>query len=325
MYLYITGRGHSGSTILDILLGNSSQIESVGELLAGLSRADREPCSCGATMSDCGFWREVRSRVEAEGFSWDEVCRIAETDASGRIADAGATGLWRVWRAGKADSTMAHRARVMRALARAITTISGKSHLLYSSKTPGHALLLLRYLPEARLIHLVRDPRDVLRSFLWRVRNQEHLGTRWYRLAGRNLFLYFVCIATGWTLVNLACDAMARAFPGRVVRVRFEDLCARPASELDRIGRAFGLDLAELNSKAMGQEPLVVGHNVGGNRLRHGDSVLFDPGGARARPPLPRWLEAIIIFLCGALMWGYGYRLSGGAPRPERSKVALSG
>ena len=315
MYLYITGRGHSGSTILDILLGNSSQIASVGELLAGLSRADREPCSCGVTMSDCGFWREVRSRVEAEGFPWREVCRIADTDASGRIVDAGATGLWRVWLAGRANSTMAHRARIMRALARAITTISGKSHLVYSSKTPGHALLLQRYLPEARLIHLVRDPRDVLRSYVGMVRNQDHLGMRWYRLVGRNVSLFLVYMATGWTLVNLACDEMARAFPDRVVRVRFEDLCARPANELDRIGRAFGLDLAELNSKAMGQEPLVVGHIVGGNQLRHADAVRFNPGGARARPPLPCWLEAVIILLCGPLMWRYGYR----------SKVALSG
>ena len=57
----------------------------------------------------------------------------------------------------------------------------------------------------------------------------------------------------------------------------------------------------------------MVGHNIGGNQLRHADAVRFDPGGARARPPLPRWLEAIIILLCGPLMWRYGYRLGGGA------------
>jgi hypothetical protein len=42
MYLYIVGRGHSGSMILDILLGNSSQIESVGQLLSGMRGAGRE-------------------------------------------------------------------------------------------------------------------------------------------------------------------------------------------------------------------------------------------------------------------------------------------
>jgi Sulfotransferase family len=315
MYLYIIGRGHSGSTILDILLGNSSQIESVGQLLSGMSHANREVCSCGAAMPECPFWRETRTWVEAEGIGWDEACRIE---------DLGAAGLWRVWYAGSADLSMARRARVVRALARAITASAGKPHLLDSSKTPTHGLLLLRHVPEARLIHLVRDPRYVLRSYVWQLRHEECTGIRLYRLAGGNGALFLASVAATWTVVNLVCDLMARAYQGRVVRVRFEDLCAQPASELDRIGRAFGLDLADVSSKAARQEPLVVGHNVAGNRVRHADTVRFDPGGGQGRPPVPRWLAAVIILLCGPLMWRYGYRLGGNAP-PARSRAALPG
>ena len=61
MYLYIMGRGHSGSTILDILLGNSTRIESVGELLSGLSRADHQMCSCGVMVPDCATRASVAS------------------------------------------------------------------------------------------------------------------------------------------------------------------------------------------------------------------------------------------------------------------------
>lgn len=110
-----------------------------------------------------------------------------------------------------------------------------------------------------------------------------------------------------------------------MVRVRFEDLCARPASELDRIGRAFGLDLADVSSKAAARERLMVGHNIGGNQLRRADAVRFDPGGGRARSPLPRWLAAVNLLLCGPVMWRYGYRLGRGAPRSARSKAVLSG
>jgi hypothetical protein len=314
MYLYIMGHGHSGSTILDILLGNSSQIESVGELLSGLGRNDHAICSCGARMPDCPFWSEVRWQVEADGITWDE--------ARGAPARR-AAGMWRAWQAGRADPVMARRVQITRAMARAIATVAGKPYVLDSSKTPAHGVLLLRHLPEAQVIHLVRDPRQVLRSYVWRVRTGGHF--RRFPLSARSAPVFLTCMAAKWTLVNLVCDLMARAFPGRVVRVRFEDLCARPAGELDRIGRALGLNLTDLSRKAAGQEPLAVGHNIGGNHLRHAGDVRFDPGGGRSRPPLPRWLEAVSILLCGPLMWRYGYRLGTGDPKVTRSKAMLSG
>ena len=312
MYIYIMGRGRSGSTILDILLGNSSEIESVGELLFGLSLVDREACSCGATVSDCVFWREVRSRVEAEGIAWEEACNV----------DMRAADVWRVWRAGDADPEMARRVRITRALTRGITTVAGKPHLVDAGKSPGHGLLLLRCLPETRVIHLVRDPRQVLQRNLWRVRTGSHLGSRQIALARRSALLFLTWEAAKWTVVNLISDLMGRAFPDRVVRVRFEDMCSRPSDELDRIGRTFGLDLTDLISKAQGHEPLVIGHTLSGNRLRHAGTVRFDSGGGRPQPPLPRWLEALAILLCGPMMWRYGYRLRG--ERPSGSKATVS-
>jgi hypothetical protein len=315
VYLYIMGRGRSGSTILDVLLGNSSQIESVGELLFGLSHADRDVCSCGAAVAECAFWRAVRSRVEAEGIAWEEVCGT----------DTRASRVWRVWRTGHADPAIARWARVTQALARAITSIAGKPHLIDSGKSPAHGLLLLRYLPDARVIHLVRDPRHVLQRYVWRVQSRSHLNARQLEILRHSALPLLVGEVMKWTLVNVVCDLITRAFPDRVVRVRFEDLCTQPARELDRIGAAFDLDLEELRSKAEGHEPLAIGHPLSGNRLRHAGEVRFDPGGGKAQPPLPRWLEAVSILLCGPLMRRYGYRLGSGDPEPARSKAVTSG
>src|SRR3954465_12970352 len=38
IYLYVMGRAHYGSTILDVVLGGGAAIESVGELVSGLER-----------------------------------------------------------------------------------------------------------------------------------------------------------------------------------------------------------------------------------------------------------------------------------------------
>jgi hypothetical protein len=84
--LYITGLGRSGSTILDVVLGNHPHIESVGEVtrlirtgwvsrksLRGIDpkRLRRPLCTCGKRLDVpevedaeevCPFWSRVRHR-----------------------------------------------------------------------------------------------------------------------------------------------------------------------------------------------------------------------------------------------------------------------
>ena len=305
MYLYIMGRGYSGSTILDILLGGSTRIESVGELISGLSQIDRAVCSCGAPIPECPFWREVRRRTEAEGVDWDEACRT-----SGMQRRASSL-LWRAWRARRDDPDEKRLARITAALQRAITATAGKEHLLDSSKTPARALFLLRHLPEARIIHLVRDPRSVMQSYLWRLEP----GNVGFLLYGRRRSwgrVVPLALASGiWTVGNLMCELIARLHPGRVVRVRYEDLRARPEAVLVELGRSFDLDLDDVVGRLERGESFPVGHNLGGNRIRQEGAVRFDPGKTSRRADPPRWLKALTVLLCWPLMLRYGYPLAG--------------
>src|SRR5688500_4009804 len=79
--IYIMGRGHNGSTVLDGLLGNAEEIESVGELVSGLSRYPDELVSTGEKMAESAYWQRVVSRYAeksghgpAESFAWLARC-----------------------------------------------------------------------------------------------------------------------------------------------------------------------------------------------------------------------------------------------------------
>lgn len=307
MYLYVMGRGHSGSTILDILLGGGAAVESVGELVSGLERyADAEPCACGALMRDCPFWADVRRRFEAEGHDWAELVRRsrAQTDVkrwlSTRLAAAD-------------DADRRGLAQMTEALARAVAGTSGKPHLLDSNKETARGLFLLRYVPSARVIHLVRDPRGIVQSHHWRVAGGR--GFKFMRRTYRATWtapLFLLLGAASWTVGNTLCELAGRVAPDRLLRLRYEDLRDDPAATLRLIGARFGLPVDDVVAKLAAGESFPVGHNVGGNHIRHEGAVRFDPKAEKTRPPLPGWARMVTLALCWPLMRRYGYGAEAG-------------
>ena len=81
--LYITSRGHSGSTLLSLLVSGHSQVVSAGELKM-LSNPDpqRRLCSCHRQVpSQCPFWSAVEQRVKEQlGCSLDQLQLVDEGD-----------------------------------------------------------------------------------------------------------------------------------------------------------------------------------------------------------------------------------------------------
>ena len=66
--IYISSLSHSGSTLLEMILGGHSQFIGLGEI-AEVVRANRDEefyseewCSCGQKMTECDFWHEVVTR-----------------------------------------------------------------------------------------------------------------------------------------------------------------------------------------------------------------------------------------------------------------------
>ena len=70
--VYIASLGHSGSTLLDLVLGSHSKYIGLGEIAQVLKdskddflKTRKVRCSCGEFMNDCEFWSPVTTRIAA--------------------------------------------------------------------------------------------------------------------------------------------------------------------------------------------------------------------------------------------------------------------
>ena len=305
MLIYIMGRGHSGSTILDVMLGNSAACESVGQLVTGLLKeTEGHVCACGTPMQDCPYWAAVRQAfTEISALDWRQTA-MALAEHS-HIRNLPHTLLAR-----PGSPAMRQLAEGSIDLERAIARASGKPHVVDSSKDSTRGLMLLRFAPEARVVHLVRDPRRLVASYYWRFKEWGgyfNFLRRIYYLPSM-LVPLMLLTALSWTAGNVFCE-LARCFAReRTLRIRYEDLCEAPAAELGRIARAFDIPLDDAIAKVTNGEPLIIGHNVGGNQIRTEGAVTFTPGKGREHA-MPRWLELVTVACCWPLMLAYGYKL----------------
>lgn len=188
--VYVTCRGHSGSTLLDLLLSSHPAVVSVGEVK--LLKGERiEPCNCGAaTPAECPFWRRVDAALERSSG-----LRLAELDL--------------------ASSDRATFAAHNRALFAAVAEVSGCRIVVDSSKALDRLAGLLEVPGLAvETIHLTRSPFGVVYSNL-------KLGRDW-RYHARNYTLGMMKtrrLLAGRDALEVRYEALARDPAGVVAPI----------------------------------------------------------------------------------------------------------
>lgn len=158
--LYIACPGHSGSTLLDLLISRHSRIGTVGELKS-VTTNPNAACLCGVRpFSACAFWREVDVQLKVSaGLALGELDLV--TPDPGRF--------------------VAHNAALYAAIAR----VTGESVLVDSSKSRRRLEgMLASDAFSLTPIQLVRDPRGVVYSNLAKGRSLVEYSAK-YRRAQR--------------------------------------------------------------------------------------------------------------------------------------------
>ncbi len=299
--LYIMGAGHTGSTILDIVLGNHSHIEGVGELnklhSSGWSGDGGRRCACGSVLEECSFWPEVR-RDWAGRIGGDDVRRYVDLQ---KRFERSRSAWPRLLRSRvRPSAEFAEYATKTAALYEAILKVGGRSVVVDSSLAPRRAYVLSA-VPgvDLHLVHLVRDGRGVIWSL--KKPGKKTLTKPFVPAPAWRTTRY-------WISANLQCAWVFRGVDqNRRLRIRYEDFVTRPADVLERIGTLLGEDFSRVIAALRADHPIqVAGHTVGGNRVRMQKDI-------RVRPDIA-WMEhlpekdrELFWRLSGWLAKRYGY------------------
>src|SRR5690554_3151258 len=157
--IYIAGNGHSGSTLLDIIIGSSPNIFSAGELTC-ITRDSifEEYCSCNQLIKECSIWSEiVKIWLETSPVNLEDYKKLR----------------WKFERNKTTVRTLSSRFMpsqdfktyciATRLLFEAIQKVTGKNIIVDSSKSPQRIAILSKIV-DLKVIHLCRNAKGVLNS-----------------------------------------------------------------------------------------------------------------------------------------------------------------
>lgn len=299
--VYIAGYGRSGSTLLDMILGQHPAVVSAGEVTT-LSRhvwAQREYCSCGKTAPECERWGEIGSTWLARP---DDAASLPAYHRLQADVEAIVSPVRLLRRTLFRRAFDRYAARTL-LLFDAIRSQSGKDIVIDSSKLPGRALALhATGAVDLRVIHLVRDGRGVAASMLRPYEVDAKAGLQ-KKLVSKPAFR----TAIRWCLVNLAAEMLRRRVgPQRYLQIRYEDFIADPRAGLAAIGELTGLDFAPIADALMRGDAIHPVHQIAGSRLRMTKSIRLERSDDWRTRLSPRQ-RAHFDLLGGWLLRRYGY------------------
>ncbi|CAN5495383.1 sulfotransferase [soil metagenome] len=301
--LAIIGRGRSGSTILDNILGEIDGFFSAGELhnlwKRGLLRS--HACGCGKPLPTCPFWTEVfdltRERLGHSLPSPEEVVRWQDS-----LVRPSRTRKLIKETSDEVSSPLSEYVALLECVYGALAEVTGARVIVDSSKRPAHAALF--HLPRhitPYFVQLVRDPRAVAYS---RTRMKSDPDDRVMRRDGP--------FRSGlrWLERNREAEAVRRRHPGSSsMLVRYEDFVADPGSVVAGILKLVGEEDVEIPISKNREICLGENHTAAGNpsRFKRGHiKVRVDDEWVTKQKPGDRIVAAGLSL---PLLGRYGYQL----------------
>jgi len=241
--IYILGCGHSGSTLLDVLLNSHPDVMGLGEIEKIGDRAadDSVRCGCGEPITACDFWREFIASHPALVSAKLRAIRMKRSDVLFRKQQ------YHFVERGDAAIDPDFYLRVNEELYLYARRKSGRKILIDSSKNIIRLLFFHQKSERVKpvALFLTRDGRAVTWSFM---KIMPHLSP--------------VHHMRHWATSNLKTELILRWYKIPYMHITYEELAQDPEAVLTRITQAVGIAY----SRSMLDFNQPIRHQAGGNK-----------------------------------------------------------
>lgn len=297
--IYIAGGGHSGSTLLDMILGTSPEVFGTGEAYFYNSYNDKtkDPklyevhkrvCSCGREFGECPFWNSVKETADKK-MSVDRRFSFLDTIKT----------IWNIlipWKSFQFDIRNLDDQHFMDSVHKTLNDPKIR-YLLDSSKDPRRLLQLEQTFGEERikLIFLVRDIRGYINSYTnpnkWRVRDAG--------LKPEN----FIRTGLRWIAVNLSIKAYIAVHNIDAIKIEYDQFAKDPDTVFQRIEKKWKLNIPDDYLSVMKKQTY---HNIHGNLVKFSniEKIKWDKSWEQQ---LPKWKKTAIQILFGWANYWFVY------------------
>ena len=246
------GAGRSGTTLLDIILGNAGDTISLGEINRFFKRGGVPP-KRETTDKKYIFWKQIREDFEKDygkAFEYPGLNKIVHANEYHAAFLKALSGIL----------NKTYKLILQKQYAVLLRNCS-EAILIESSKYPLRAYNLMRQLDreevEIKFVYLKKDPVSVVQSFRKKNVEQPSKG-----LLAANIY-YF--------LVNTLCMIVMRLIKAHKfagVSLKYEDLLSDPLSALTKIENTLGINMQAPKDLIRDGRELKTGFLFDGNRIR---------------------------------------------------------
>lgn len=248
--VYIAGDGRSGSTLVELILANDSNTIAIGEGYRFWKRYEEgsSECGCGTLITSCELWKKVNARLHRiEEYSlsghWAQIQYLLQFKNWRKIQDYLKTPEYSVF------------SQVVRDFYNSVFQYSGKSVILDSSKNIGwlHVLKALG-IAEIKILHLERNPCEVMNSWKKKVKLPEYQKEVWMPRKSNITILK--------SLLKIKLGIRYFKNYSNYWFVSFEWVKTETPQFLEAVKEKFGLKIDSENLNR------VFNHGIGGNPIR---------------------------------------------------------